>query len=171
MAAAENSACRRTCMAITITLILSACAAPMPKPSQEPGPDRWQALAKADLDDVHRLILEAHPGALDELNPAFMAWTEAGYQELSFDQIWDWFATSPGPPNPERTNRFEVQDGVLWIHAANFLLRPDQVPALKTMLDELPMQVGVRAIVFDARRNGGGDSSVGGRTLMQPPAD
>ena len=41
----------------------------------------WQAAAKADIEAVHQLILTAHPGSIDELNPGFKAWTEQGYRE------------------------------------------------------------------------------------------
>ena len=44
-----------------------------------------------------------------------------------------------------------------------FPLAPEEIPGLRTMLAELPKLEGVRAIVFDARLNGGGDSSVGDR--------
>jgi len=30
---------------------------------------------------VHQLILTAHPGSVDELNPGFKVWTEQGYRE------------------------------------------------------------------------------------------
>ncbi|WP_377700937.1 S41 family peptidase [Pseudoduganella sp. UC29_71] len=41
----------------------------------------WQAAARADLDAVHQLILTAHPGSIDELNPGFKVWAEQGYRE------------------------------------------------------------------------------------------
>ena len=85
------------------------------------------------------------------------------YQGLTSDQWWDWFVAASEKPMPDRSNDYQLQDGVLWIRASNFSLNPEQVIALEAMLDALPKLAGVRAIVFDARLNGGGDSSVGDR--------
>ncbi|KQV84695.1 hypothetical protein ASD15_05835 [Massilia sp. Root351] len=41
----------------------------------------WQAAARADIEAVHQLILTAHPGSIDELNPGFRVWAEQGYRE------------------------------------------------------------------------------------------
>lgn len=290
-----------------VLLLLAGCATPSAKAPAEPAPEHWQALAKADLDAIHQLILDAHPGARDELNPGFMEWTETGYHEalallprvfnydsmlaavryyttgfrddhllysddiraedaliphagwaveytgnryivtaiadawpvalppvgsillqcdgravdsilrddvapfvdrrelprtptrwayrlsvlslrggelkrcqfsapdgatldldvvyhgITSDQYWDWFVAAPEKPMPDRSNDYQLQDGILWIRASNFSLNPEQVIALDAMLDALPKLAGVRAIVFDARLNGGGDSSVGDR--------
>lgn len=293
----------------SVLLLLAGCATPPAKAPAVPGPEHWQALARADLDAIHQLILDAHPGSRDELNPEFMEWTETGYREalallprvfhydsmlaavryyttgfrdnhlvysdniraddalihqagwtveytdnryivtgtataeawpvalppggsillqcdgravdsilrddvapfvdrrelprtptrlayrlsvlslrgselkrcqfsaadgatfdldvvyqgITIDQYWDWFAAKSEKPMPDRSNDFQLQDGILWIRASNFSLNPEQVIALETMLDALPKLAGVRAIVFDARLNGGGDSSVGAR--------
>lgn len=40
---------------------------------------RWQAMASDDLNAIHTLIQEAHPGWLDYSNPAFRRWAEGGY--------------------------------------------------------------------------------------------
>src|SRR5471032_2571105 len=42
-------------------------------------PEEWQAMARADLDATHALVLTAHPGSIDELNPGFQDWSEIGY--------------------------------------------------------------------------------------------
>jgi hypothetical protein len=42
---------------------------------------RWQAMARTDLDAVHALILEAHPGVIDEANPGFGEWVSKGYEQ------------------------------------------------------------------------------------------
>ena len=42
---------------------------------------RWQALARADIEAVHDAIERAHPGAIDALNPGFRVWMEDGYHE------------------------------------------------------------------------------------------
>lgn len=68
--------------------------------------------------------------------------------------------------SPKRVNGFSFNEGVLWIHAANFQLKADDARALDAMLDEVRRLKDVRAIVFDARGNGGGDSSVGGRIFV-----
>lgn len=41
----------------------------------------WQTLAKADIEAAHRLIVESHPGSIDERNPGFKEWTETGYRQ------------------------------------------------------------------------------------------
>lgn len=66
-------------------------------------------------------------------------------------------------PSPEHVNGYTLQDGVLWIRTGNFA--PDQAAALQVdrMVQELPQLRGVRAIVFDSRGNGGGNSAVGER--------
>lgn len=74
------------------------------------------------------------------------------------------FLAPAAPPRP--TNGFTFSDGVLWIRAANFHLNADGARALDAMLGEIRRLKNVRVIVFDARGNGGGDSSVGGRIFM-----
>jgi Peptidase family S41 len=64
--------------------------------------------------------------------------------------------------SPKRANGFTLNDGVLWIRAANFQLSAED----DRVLEEVRRLKEVRAIVFDARGNGGGDSSVGGRIFM-----
>lgn len=70
----------RARLVVSVALIL-ACASPPGKAPAEPGPEQWQALAKADLDAVHQLAIDAHPGTLDDENPAFREWTESGYRQ------------------------------------------------------------------------------------------
>lgn len=43
----------------------------------------WREYLQRDLDQMHALILEAHPGVLDEQNPAFKTWVEQGYREAT----------------------------------------------------------------------------------------
>jgi hypothetical protein len=64
-----------------------------------------------------------------------------------------------------RTNGYVLNDGVLWITASNFNLRPGSYEAgeLKKMLNALPGLTGVKKIIFDTRGNQGGDSRVGWR--------
>lgn len=66
-------------------------------------------------------------------------------------------------PRAQRFNAYSLQDGVLWIRAANF--NPDREAAqnVERMVEELPRLQGVRTIVFDTRGNGGGNSAIGDR--------
>lgn len=43
--------------------------------------DQWQSFAAADLDAVRDIIQSAHPGAMDEANPEFQDWFQAGYEQ------------------------------------------------------------------------------------------
>jgi uncharacterized protein YceK len=88
---------------------------------------------------------------------------EVVYQPLTWDQNWDWFVVPQKRPQGAPSNGFDFADGILWIRASNFALSPEEVVALQKMLVELEALKNVRAIVFDARRNGGGDGSVGGK--------
>lgn len=62
---------------ISASLLLSTSAA---SAAELPDAARWQAMARADLDTVHALVLEAHPGVIDEANPGFGQWVENGYR-------------------------------------------------------------------------------------------
>ena len=75
----------------------------------------------------------------------------------------DYRVLAKSRPRPQRSNGYALQDGVLWIRAGNF--NPDREAALQIdrMVEELPRLEGVRAIVFDSRGNGGGNSAVGER--------
>jgi hypothetical protein len=86
------------------------------------------------------------------------------YQTVSAGSI---FKTRARPQRRmERRNAYTFENGVLWIRAQNFMLSPAQVKELDVMLKEIAALQGVRTIVFDARGNGGGDSSVGNQILM-----
>ena len=280
----------------------NAAAADAPPPAQDAS--HWQAMAQADLDAVHAIVLSSHPGAIDEQNPDFRIWMEQGYREAkgllprarnyddmlsvvrfyvigfedghlhysdharndksvttlgwslslagteyrvaaaasewpgalpppgakllecdgrSADSILDTdiapfvdrrklpglraklaeafviqplsgaeleqcrFATAAGEklsipvlyremPLEEaipfahpadrashRENSFTFENGVLWISAPDFALSKDEADSLEAMLKRVRALKNVRAIVFDARGNGGGDSSVGDR--------
>lgn len=68
-----------------------------PQPDKQKSAAEWQAMARADLDAAHAAILAAHPGTIDQLNPGFRGWTEAGYQQalkliprvMSYDTAMD----------------------------------------------------------------------------------
>ena len=45
----------------------------------------WSQIAVADLNEIHELILENHPGPVDPLNPSYSVWLEKGLkQSLDF---------------------------------------------------------------------------------------
>lgn len=67
--------------------------------------------------------------------------------------------------SPDRRNRYDFRDKVLWIRAANFTLSPDEAKDLNIMLKEIAALRDVRLIVFDTRENAGGDSVVGQQIL------
>ncbi|EEF25287.1 conserved hypothetical protein, partial [Ricinus communis] len=84
------------------------------------------------------------------------------YQTVSSASV---FKSLPRPRRVERRNGYTFENGVLWIRAQNFMLAPAQVKELDAMLKEIAALKDVRTIVFDARGNGGGDSSVGNQIL------
>ena len=75
------------------------------------------------------------------------------------------FAALPNTHNSgaRAANTFEIDKGVLWVRAGNFSLREDSSDRqeLEKMLDGLTKVSDVRAIIFDARGNKGGDSGIG----------
>ncbi len=87
------------------------------------------------------------------------------FQPISMDQLFSTLSRSTRNGSHRATNDFELSDGVLWIRAGNFSLREgtDDAKDLERMLFELSRIGGVRAIVFDARGNRGGDSGIGDR--------
>ena len=81
------------------------------------------------------------------------------YRLLPFDQ---WAkVTYGGIPSRDHTDDYQLRDGLLWIRAGNFNPTAERYVALKRMADELRHLEGVRAIVFDVRGNGGGNSAIG----------
>jgi hypothetical protein len=79
----------------------------------------------------------------------------------------------PSQPTPRagRSNGYSFENGVLWIRARNFNMNPADVAKLDAMLKEIESLQGVRQVVFDARGNGGGDSSVGTQILRAAVGD
>jgi hypothetical protein len=78
---------------------------------------------------------------------------------------------APTVRRPHRTNDFSFDNGVLWMHAANFNLHEEDAKALDATIAKIRQLKGVRTIVFDTRGNGGGDSSVGGRIFEAATGD
>jgi hypothetical protein len=66
---------------------------------------------------------------------------------------------------PDRRNRYDFRDKVLWIRVADFMPGPDQAKDLDIMLQEIAALRDVRSIVFDTRGNAGGDSELGQQIL------
>lgn len=86
------------------------------------------------------------------------------YQPITNDEFFDAFPRNDSRHNATRpANAFETGNDVLWVRAGNFQLRENSADRqqLETMLAGLAKTPNVRAIVFDARGNRGGDSSIG----------
>lgn len=88
------------------------------------------------------------------------------YQAIPTPRMFEFFgrrATVNDAAGP--ANTFQRIDDVLWIRAANFQPQPGSVRVveLEALLAALPTVRDARAIVFDVRGNGGGDSSIGDR--------
>jgi hypothetical protein len=63
----------RVCLCLFAALLVTARV-------QGEGP-RWVRMATLDLDAAHRMIVEGHPGYVDDVNAGFHLWAEQGYQE------------------------------------------------------------------------------------------
>lgn len=46
-----------------------------------PAENPWASLLRGDVEAMHRVLLENHPGAVDALNEGFSQWLEAGYRQ------------------------------------------------------------------------------------------
>jgi hypothetical protein len=123
--------------------------------------------AKADASRV-RWLWARRPVARDLQSCSFrlpdgeMTTLPVVYGEVTEDQF---FAAmqSRGNGSLRPANDLAVVDGVLWVRAANFALRPgsgDQAE-LESLIRQLEAAKPARAIVFDARGNRGGDSGIG----------
>jgi hypothetical protein len=62
-----------------LLLVISALAACAQKSARKI--TDWQAFARNDLQEIRRVIIDAHPGMLDDENPGFRDWVENGYRE------------------------------------------------------------------------------------------
>lgn len=88
---------------------------------------------------------------------------ELRYREVEPGERLRLLQASGGPRRRANGHRL-VEPGVLWVQAANFLLRDAaESQALEATLDALRSASGVHTIVFDLRGNGGGNTSVGAR--------
>ncbi len=69
---------------VLLAILLGAPASPAstPEPSaDQPAPSTWPEMTLRELDAVHATLAAAHPGAIDEQNPAFRDWLERGWRE------------------------------------------------------------------------------------------
>lgn len=89
---------------------------------------------------------------------------EVKYRSMREKDVWN-DLHSVASHVPDRRNRYDVKDGVLWVRVANFVLSADEAKELDTMLGEVAALRGIRIIVFDTRGNTGGDSAVGEQIL------
>ena len=64
--------------ALIVGLLFSRLAVADPTSEAD---QRWQSLARADIEAVHDTIERSHPGAIDSSNPEFRVWMEDGYHE------------------------------------------------------------------------------------------
>jgi hypothetical protein len=82
------------------------------------------------------------------------------YRRTPTMEVWSGLRNFRRHP-PDRRNRYDFGDKVLWVRVANFMLSPDEAKNLDIMLKEIAALREVRSIVFDTRENAGGDSAVG----------
>jgi hypothetical protein len=69
---------------VSEVLLAAALAAPQGHAGEMAAPRdpaQWQAMARADLDAAHAIIVASHPGVIDAANPGFNRWVEQGYRE------------------------------------------------------------------------------------------
>ena len=103
-------------------------------------------------DELKRCTFRGTEGKLVQLAQHYKQVKVAAFREMMKSR-----------PRPQRFNGYTLQDGVLWIRAANFNPDREATQQLDRMLAELAGVEGVRTIVFDSRGNGGGNSGVGAR--------
>jgi hypothetical protein len=124
-----------------------------------------QGMLAGSLQVKHLAGLELKRCSFEQADGKRLDYT-VSYQALPSESLFKmrWKPSQP-TPRPDRSNGYSVENGVLWIRARNFNMNPADVTKLDTMLKELQALEGVRQVVFDARGNGGGDSSVGTQIL------
>ena len=47
-----------------------------------PAENPWASLLRRDVEAMHRVLVENHPGTVDTLNKGFSHWLEAGYRQV-----------------------------------------------------------------------------------------
>lgn len=123
-----------------------------------------RALARS-VGELNLAGLELQRCQFVQINGEAMDFT-VRYQRLSGQPM----IMRPGQPEPfdsaARANAFSFDSGVLWIRAQNFQLAAGEGATLDAMLKAIEKLQGVRQVVFDARLNNGGDSSVGEQMIV-----
>ncbi|QBE66726.1 S41 family peptidase [Pseudoduganella lutea] len=89
---------------------------------------------------------------------------EAKYRRMPTMDVWKGLR-SVHTYSPDRRNRYDFRDNVLWIRVPDFMPGPDAAKDLDIMSREIAALRDVRSIVFDTRGNAGGDSAVGQQIL------
>lgn len=112
-------------------------------------------------DELKQCTYRTAQGKVLQLEVKYKSFLTKAY----FRQVMPVLAKGVSSGTRQRDNAYTFNDGVLWIFAANFNLRPDTSAAadLEKMLAEIAALTGVKQIVFDARGNQGGDSRIGGK--------
>jgi len=104
-------------------------------------------------EELKRCRFEAPDGKITDLDIRYAAVNSRQYFQIIMQNR----------EQPRRVNEFTLDNGVLWIRAANFNVNEDGAEALASMLTALSAARDVRQIIFDSRGNAGGDSGVGDR--------
>lgn len=104
-------------------------------------------------EELKRCRFEAPDGKITDLGVSYAAVNSGQFFQMTMHH----------KEQPRRVNTFSLENGVLWIRAANFNMNEDGANALASMLTALSAARDVRQIIFDSRGNAGGDSSIGER--------
>lgn len=112
-------------------------------------------------DELKQCIYRTAQGKVLQLDVKYKSFPTKAY----FRQVMPALAKGGARRTRQRDNAYTFNDGVLWIFAANFNLRPGTSAAddLEKMLADIAALTGVKQIIFDARGNQGGDSRIGGK--------
>ena len=110
--------------------------------------------------ELHGCTFRDHTGRAQEL--------PVGYLSLKTEAFFDLAGKADSvqhSSNCSRHNTMQRLGDVLWVHAANFNFQEgcNDAQELDALLKSLSNVNHVHTIVFDARGNGGGDSSIGDR--------
>ena len=112
-------------------------------------------------DELKQCTYRAPQGKVLQLDVKYKSFLTKAY----FRQVMPALAKGVSSGTRQRDNAYAFNDGVLWIFAANFNLRPGTSAAddLEKMLADIAALTGVKQIIFDTRGNRGGDSRIGGK--------
>ena len=88
------------------------------------------------------------------------------WKEVPWDVFGQLVRGGRKPPMAATNSAERLPDGTLWLRAGNFQPNAEQNAALEQLIETLRKAPTARRIVFDARRNNGGDSGIGQRLFM-----